>query len=247
MLRFSQNLQLILHIIYRKLKPKLVILTGAGISAESGLQTFRDADGLWEGYNVYDVATPEAWIRNPEMVQEFYNLRRKAVLEAQPNAAHLALVKLEEKFEVTIVTQNIDDLHERAGSSNVMHLHGIITKARSSKNSRLLYDIVGWELKMGEKCALGSQLRPHVVWFGEAVPMIEPAAKECSKADIFIIIGTSLNVYPAAGLTDYVPEKASIILVDPKVPDVKVSNLKVVAEKAGTGVPKLVEELLAEQ
>lgn len=174
------------------MKKKLVILTGAGISAESGLQTFRDADGLWEGYNVYDVATPEAWLRNPDLVQEFYNLRRKAVLEAEPNAAHYALAKFEEKYDVTIITQNIDNLHERAGSSHVVHLHGIITKAQSSRNSRLIYDIEGWELKIGEKCALGSQLRPHVVWFGEAVPMIETAAKICSGAEIFMIIGTSL-------------------------------------------------------
>ena len=225
------------------MKKKLVILTGAGISAESGLQTFRDTDGLWEGYNVYDVATPEAWIRNKEMVQEFYNLRRKAVLEAEPNAAHLALVKLEEKYDVTIITQNIDNLHERAGSSHVVHLHGIITKAQSSKNSRLVYDIDGWELKMGDKCALGSQLRPHVVWFGEAVPMIETAAKICSGAEIFIIIGTSLNVYPAAGLTDYVPDQAIKILIDPKTPKAG-NDFRVVAEKAGIGVPRVVEELL---
>lgn len=225
------------------MKKKLVILTGAGISAESGLQTFRDADGLWEGYNVYDVATPEAWIRDPELVQEFYNLRRKAVLEAEPNAAHYALVKLEEKYDVTIITQNIDNLHERAGSSHVVHLHGMITKAQSSRNSRLIYEIDGWELKMGEKCALGSQLRPHVVWFGEAVPMIETAAKICSGADIFIIIGTSLNVYPAAGLTDFVPDKAVKILIDPKTPKAG-SDFRFVAEKAGIGVPKVVEDLL---
>ncbi|WP_207420980.1 SIR2 family NAD-dependent protein deacylase [Desertivirga brevis] len=226
------------------MKKNLVILTGAGISAESGLQTFRDADGLWEGYNVYDVATPEAWRRNPEMVQEFYNLRRKAVLEAEPNPAHYALAKLEEKYAVTIITQNIDNLHERAGSSNVVHLHGIITKAQSSKNPNLLYDIEGWELKMGEKCALNSQLRPHVVWFGEPVPMIEPAAKICSRADIFIILGTSLNVYPAAGLSDFVPADAEKILIDPKVPDVYLPKLRTVAEKASVGVPSVVEELL---
>lgn len=226
------------------MKKSIVILTGAGISAESGLQTFRDADGLWEGYNVYDVATPEAWSRNPEMVQEFYNMRRKAVLEADPNPAHYALAKLEEKYSVTIITQNIDNLHERAGSSNVVHLHGIITKAQSSKNPNLLYDIEGWELKIGERCALNSQLRPHVVWFGEPVPMIEPAAKICSRADIYIIIGTSLNVYPAAGLSDYVPQEAEKILIDPKVPGVYLPNLRIVAEKASVGVPSIVEELL---
>ncbi|WP_207534257.1 SIR2 family NAD-dependent protein deacylase [Desertivirga arenae] len=226
------------------MKNNIVVLTGAGISAESGLQTFRDADGLWEGYNVYDVATPEAWQANPEMVQEFYNMRRKSVLEASPNPAHYALAKLEEKYKVTIITQNVDNLHERAGSGNVVHLHGIITKAQSSKNPNLLYDIDGWELKMGETCALGSQLRPHVVWFGEAVPMIEPAAKICAGADIFIIVGTSLNVYPAAGLSDFVSKDAEKILIDPKVPDLYLPNLRAIAEKASVGVPNLVKELL---
>ncbi|HEY0896102.1 MAG TPA: Sir2 family NAD-dependent protein deacetylase, partial [Sphingobacteriaceae bacterium] len=197
---------------------KVVVLTGAGISAESGLQTFRDADGLWEGYNVYDVATPEAWRRNPAMVQEFYNLRRKSVLDAQPNGAHIALKKLEDKFEVTIITQNIDDLHERAGSSDVVHLHGVITRSQSDKDPRLTYEINGWEIKMGETCELGSQLRPHVVWFGEPVPMIENAAAICGTADIFCIVGTSLQVYPAAGLVDFVPAGAEKFLVDPRAP-----------------------------
>src|SRR6201996_8569853 len=156
---------------------KLVVLTGAGISAESGLKTFRDSDGLWEGYDIEEVATPEAWRRNPVLVQQFYNERRKSVLEAKPNPAHYALAKLEEKYKVTIITQNIDDLHERAGSTNVVHLHGIITKSQSSKKPTLTYPINGWELKMGELCQLGSQLRPHVVWFGEMVPMIETAAE----------------------------------------------------------------------
>lgn len=186
----------------------LVVLTGAGISAESGLQTFRDADGLWEGYNVYDVATPEAWQRNPAIVQEFYNMRRKSVLEAQPNGAHRALARLEQKFNVTIITQNIDDLHERGGSSNIVHLHGVVTRSQSEKNPKLTYPIQGWELKMGDTCELGSQLRPHVVWFGEPVPMIEKAAQICAAADIFVIVGTSLQVYPAAGLIDFVPEHA---------------------------------------
>jgi NAD-dependent deacetylase len=226
---------------------KIAVLTGAGISAESGLQTFRDSDGLWEGYNVYDVATPEAWKRNPVMVQDFYNMRRKAVLEAKPNAAHLALVKLETKYAVSIITQNIDDLHERAGSSDVVHLHGVITKSQSDKNPNLTYDINGWELKMGEKCELGSQLRPHVVWFGEAVPMIEKAALICSEADIFLIIGTSLQVYPAAGLINFVPEKAKKYLIDPKSPAVhSANNLVVITEKATTGVTKFVEELLGQ-
>ena len=227
------------------MKPKVVILTGAGISAESGLQTFRDSDGLWEGYNINDVATPEAWQRNPLLVQNFYNMRRKSVLEAQPNAAHYALKKLEHKYDVTIITQNVDNLHERAGSANVIHLHGIITKSRSSLNSELIYDIEGWELKMGEKCAFGSQLRPHVVWFGEAVPMLEKAAEICSEADIFIIIGTSLAVYPAAGLVDFVPESTEKVIIDPNIAELRnIKNLKTISLKATSGVSGYVNELL---
>lgn len=227
------------------MKKKIVILTGAGISAESGLNTFRDADGLWEGYDVNDVATPEAWDRDPVLVQHFYNLRRKAVLEAQPNAAHKALVALEARYEVTIITQNIDDLHERAGSSHIVHLHGIITRSQSSANPALTYPVEGWELKMGEKCELGSQLRPHVVWFGEPVPMIEEAARLAAQADIFMIIGTSLLVYPAAGLVNFVPRQARKILIDPKAPEVAgVSGIESVKMKAGEGVPQAVRELL---
>ncbi len=226
-------------------KQKVVVLTGAGISAESGLKTFRDADGLWEGYDIYEVATPEAWNRNPALVREFYNMRRKSVLEAQPNAAHMALVNLETKFDVTIITQNIDDLHERAGSSNVIHLHGLITKSQSSQNPLLVYDIDGWELKMGERCELGSQLRPHVVWFGESVPMIETAAKICTQADVFLIIGTSLAVYPAAGLIDFVPHDADKYVIDPNSPTIhSISNLKIIKEKASTGVPKIMQQLI---
>ena len=223
---------------------KLVILTGAGISAESGLQTFRDAGGLWEGYNIYDVATPEAWKRDPVLVQQFYNERRKAVLEALPNAAHKALVNLEKKYDVCLITQNIDDLHERAGSSNVIHLHGIITKSQSEKNALFTYDINGWELKMGELCELGSQLRPHVVWFGESVPMIEKAAAICYNADIFIVIGTSLQVYPAAGLIDLVPKNALKFIVDINNSDVSASNIEKIIETSTVGVPMLVEKLL---
>src|SRR3978361_125123 len=201
-------------------KPKLVILTGAGISAESGLRTFRDSDGLWEGYNIEDVATPDAWRRNPVLVQTFYNERRKSVLEAKPNAAHFALAKLEEKYDVTIITQNIDDLHERGGSTKVVHLHGIITRSQSSKNSNLTYPIDGWEIKMDEVCELGSPLRAHVVWFGEAVPMIEPAMEICEQADIFILVGSSLAVYPAAGLVNYVPRKTPKYIVEPKTPQI---------------------------
>lgn len=200
---------------------KLVVLTGAGISAESGLKTFRDSDGLWEGYNVYDVATPEAWERNPEMVQQFYNERRRQVISAEPNQAHQVLAELENHFELEIITQNIDDLHERAGSKNVTHLHGIITKSQSDLKSNITYPIVGAEIKMGELCELGSQLRPHVVWFGEAVPMIEVAARICQQAEVFVLIGTSLAVYPAAGLIDFVPGYANKYIIDPKTPDVK--------------------------
>jgi len=223
---------------------KLVVLTGAGISADSGLQTFRDAGGLWEGYSVYDVATPEAWHRNPDMVQQFYNERRKSVIESSPNAAHYALVKLEEKYEVTIITQNIDDLHERAKSANVLHLHGVITKSQSDRNSNLTYDIPDWELKMGELCELGSQLRPHVVWFGEPVPMIEKAVEISSDADIFIVIGTSLQVYPAAGLIDLVPAKARKFLIDPNALEISAKNIEMISESAVIGVPLLVERLL---
>nr|WP_255563450.1 NAD-dependent deacylase [Mucilaginibacter rivuli] len=223
----------------------IVILTGAGISAESGLKTFRDSDGLWEGYNVEDVATPEAWFINPGLVKDFYNQRRKAVLEAEPNAAHYALTKLEQKYKVTIITQNIDDLHERAGSTNVVHLHGIITRSQSSKRPSLTYPINGWELKMGEKCKLGSQLRPHVVWFGEAVPMIETAVDICKNADILILIGSSLAVYPASGLINYVPNDAPKYIIDPKIPPVSgVSHLIKIEEKATIGVPMLVAGLM---
>jgi NAD-dependent deacetylase len=227
------------------MKQQLVVLTGAGISAESGLKTFRDSDGLWEGYDIEEVATPEGWERNPALVQDFYNMRRKSVLEAKPNAAHYALAKLEEKYEVTIVTQNIDDLHERAGSTNVVHLHGIVTRSQSSKNPRLTYPIKGWELRMGELCRLGSQLRPHVVWFREMVPMIEPAAKICAKADLFILVGSSLAVYPAAGLINYVPANVPKYIIDPKIPTVNgVPDLIRIEEKATIGVPGLVDELM---
>jgi NAD-dependent protein deacetylase/lipoamidase len=223
---------------------KIVVLTGAGISAESGLKTFRDSDGLWEGYKIEDVATPEAWRRNPTLVQEFYNMRRKSVLEASPNAAHYALAELEKKYDVTIITQNIDDLHERGGSGRVIHLHGVITRSQSSKNPNLTYPIEGWELKMGELCELGSQLRAHVVWFGEAVPMIEEAARICSKADIFILVGSSLAVYPAAGLIHYVPHDVPKYIIDPKIPYISSDDFMRIEAKATVGVPQVVTELL---
>jgi NAD-dependent deacetylase len=224
---------------------KIIVLTGAGISAESGLKTFRDSDGLWEGYNIEDVATPQAWEHNPELVQDFYNQRRKSVLEAHPNVAHYALAQLQEKYDVTVITQNIDDLHERAGSNNVVHLHGVITRSQSSANPKLTYPINGWEIKMGEVCELGSPLRAHVVWFGEDVPMIEPAARLCATADIFILVGTSLAVYPAAGLINYVPASVPKYIIDPKIPAVRnYGSVYKIEEKATVGVVGLVEKLM---
>src|ERR1043166_7895448 len=226
------------------MKAHLVVLTGAGISAESGLKTFRDSGGLWEGYNVYDVATPEAWARDPAMVQEFYNMRRRNVIEAEPNEAHKLLASLEEKYKVTVITQNIDDLHERAGSHNVIHLYGEIRKARSSVDENLLYEIEGWELKMGAQCELGSPLRPHVVWFGEAVPMIELAAEKVSQADIFLIIGTSMQVYPAAGLINFFDPQKPLYVIDPKPVPISRSNMVFIQAKASEGMRKLIDEYL---
>lgn len=224
---------------------KIVVFTGSGISAESGIKTFRDSGGLWEEYCIEEVATPEAWHANPARVLEFYNKRRKQILEAKPNAAHRALAELETKYDVEIVTQNIDDLHERAGSQKVVHLHGEIRKARSSHDPRLIYDIRGWELKLGEKCEKGSQLRPHIVWFGEMVPELERAAHIVSSADLFMVVGTSLNVYPAAGLIDYAPLASPKYLIDPNIENVpSIDGLTLIREKAGTGVPQLVEQLL---
>ena len=224
---------------------KIIVLTGAGISAESGLKTFRDSDGLWEGYNIEDVATPGAWRRNPQLVQNFYNERRKNVLDAKPNAAHFALARLEEKFDVTIITQNIDDLHERGGSTNVVHLHGVITRSQSDKDPTLTYPIDGWEIKMGEVCELGSQLRAHVVWFGEDVPMIGPAAEICGAADIFILVGSSLAVYPAAGLVNYVPRIAPKYIIDPNIPELSHrTHFIKIEEKASVGIPELVTQLM---
>lgn len=222
-----------------------MVLTGAGISAESGLKTFRDADGLWEGYNVEDVATPEAWQRNPDLVQNFYNERRKSVFEAQPNAAHLALAKLEKHFDTLIITQNIDDLHERAGSKAVLHLHGEIMYARSSKNPALLYKLNGEDIEMGKLCELGSQLRPHVVWFGEQVPMISKAMHEMPKADIVILVGSSLAVYPAAGLLELVKPGTPVYVIDPKTPNVNLpKDVVKIQDNASVGVPVLVDKLI---
>lgn len=229
------------------MKKNVVILTGAGISAESGIKTFRDSDGLWENYRVEEVATHEAWERNPRLVTQFYNNRRKEVLNTTPNAAHTALVQLEKDFHVEIITQNIDNLHERAGSKNIIHLHGEITKLRSDRHPDHIVTLNGWEQIYGEKDPWGEPLRPHIVWFGEAVPMIEPAMELCRKADFFIVIGTSLNVYPAAGLLYYVPSDCKIYLVDPKTVNTSMKNIAYYQEKATTGVPKVVKEILAQR
>ncbi|MFT3823470.1 MAG: NAD-dependent deacylase [Chitinophagaceae bacterium] len=223
-------------------KRKLVVLTGAGISAESGLKTFRDSDGLWEGYNVQDVATPRAWKRDPQLVLDFYNMRRKNVLDAQPNEAHIGLAALENFFDVQIITQNIDDLHERAGSGNVLHLHGEIFKMRSEYDETLVYDIRN-DIKLGDTAEDGAQLRPAIVWFEEPVPMIAQAAALTQKADIFVVIGTSLAVYPAAGLVDYAPYHIPKYIVDKKVPAVNVYGLTVIEKPATEGI-RVLQQLL---
>lgn len=227
---------------------KIVVLSGAGISKESGLKTFRDDDGLWKSHRVEELATPHAWQQNQELVLEFYNWRRKQLLDVEPNPAHYALVELEKEFDVQIVTQNVDDLHERAGSSNVLHLHGEIRKARSTADENLVYDIDGWELKTGDTCEKGSQLRPHVVWFGEPVTNIEAAARISQTADIFLIIGTSLAVYPAAGLVNYVSHEAPKYLIDPTAkPAGYMHKLEIIKEQAGKAVPLLVKKLLGDE
>lgn len=224
---------------------RIVVFTGAGISAESGINTFRDSNGLWEQYWIEDVATPEAFQRNPQLVLEFYNQRRRQVKEAKPNAAHLALVELEKYFHTQIITQNIDDLHERAGSANVVHLHGQIMQARSTGDESLIYDLETTEIAIGDKCEKGFQLRPHIVWFGEMVPEMERAAYLSSMADVFIVIGSSLEVYPAAGLINYSPEHASKYLIDPKAKELyHINNLSVLKYTAGEAVPQLVEKLI---
>lgn len=229
------------------MKKRLVVLTGAGISAESGLKTFRGSDGLWEGYNIMDVATPEAWAKNPALVQQFYNERRIQVLQAKPNEAHRQLVALEEYFDVQIITQNIDDLHERAGSTQITHLHGVITYAQSDQDSNLIYPLKSDKIEMGQFCELGSQLRPHVVWFGEAVPMIENAAVICEQADVFMVIGTSLAVYPAAGLIDFVPTGVKKYIVDPVIPPVRnYRNLIKIEASAVIGLQQILPELIAD-
>lgn len=223
---------------------KIVVLTGAGISAESGISTFRDSDGLWNNHRIEDVATYEAWEKNQELVLDFYNQRRKQLAEVEPNEGHLALKKLEEKYDVHIITQNVDNLHERAGSSKILHLHGELTKVRSSFDEHLIYDIGTKALKTGDVCEKGHQLRPHIVWFGEMVPAMTEAVNITRTADILIIVGTSLVVYPAAGLVNYISSKTPVYLVDPKGTNMKMLNLTVIEDKATTGMQKLLEILM---
>ncbi len=223
---------------------KIVVLTGAGISADSGLRTFRDTDGLWEGYKVEEVCTPEAFARNPQLVIDFYNERRRQAQAAEPNAAHRALAELEKYYQVQIVTQNVDDLHERAGSSTVLHLHGELNKARSSADENYVVEWTG-DQSINDTDPQGYPMRPHIVWFGEAVPLIETAAQWVSQADKVLVVGTSMQVYPAAGLVEYAPYEAERYLVDPRPPK-GLANISIIEAKAKDGVPQLVDKLIAE-
>jgi NAD-dependent deacetylase len=224
---------------------KLVVLTGAGISAESGISTFRDSGGLWEGHDVMEVASPEGWRKNRELVLDFYNQRRKQALSCKPNAAHLELARLEDHFDVTVVTQNVDNLHEKAGSSKVIHLHGELFKVRSTLDPTLIYDLDGWELKLGDKCEKGSQLRPHIVWFGEMVPMMEPAIEHTLSADIFAVIGTSLLVYPAAGLIEYTQKDIPKYIIDKQIPAVNPDPmLQKIRQPATIGTVIMAKEII---
>jgi NAD-dependent deacetylase len=226
---------------------KLVVLTGSGISAESGFKTFRESGGLWEEYDVMEVASYDGWVKNQDLVLRFYNERRSQLENAGPNAAHTGLVELERYFDVSIITQNVDNLHEKAGSKNVLHLHGILTQARSTGDPSLVYDIGYKAIKQGDTCEKGFQLRPNIVWFGEAVPAIEEAAAITASADIFVVIGTSMVVYPAAGLIDYVPQNAPIFLIDPNEVTVPAyRHIHTIREKASTGVSTLKDMLLKE-
>lgn len=225
-------------------KKRLVVLSGAGISAESGIKTFRDANGLWEGHDVMEVATPEGFRKNPELVLEFYNQRRKQALEVEPNDGHKALADLEAYFDVTIITQNVDNLHERAGSSNVIHLHGELFKCRSTMDESLVFDMDSWELKLGDLCPKGSQLRPHIVWFGEMVPMMDIAVQKTLAAEAYIVVGTSLVVYPAAGLIDMVSDEINKYIIDPNLPRVSDRPNLHLFEEPGTSGLRKVKELL---
>jgi NAD-dependent deacetylase len=225
------------------MKKKIVVLTGAGISAESGLKTFRDSDGLWEGYEVTEVATPRGWRKDPKLVLDFYNMRRRDVLNAEPNAAHFGLAELEKDFDVQIITQNIDDLHERAGSTRVLHLHGSILKMRSEMDESLIYDIRE-DILVGHTAEDGAQLRPHIVWFEEPVPMIEQAVPIVQAADIFVVVGTSLVVYPAAGLLTVARNRIPKFIVDKKIPPTSgICNLVAIEQPASIGVKSLAQQL----
>lgn len=213
------------------------------MSAESGLKTFRDTDGLWEGYDVMQVATPEGWRKNPKLVLDFYNERRKQALQAQPNSGHRMLADLQHNFQVSVITQNVDNLHERAGSKTVVHLHGELGKARSTRDENLVYDLPGWELNWGDMCELGSQLRPHIVWFGELVPMMDKAVAICEEADVFLIVGTSLMVYPAASLIHFIKPETVIYLIDPNPPAVSGRSMTVIPETATSGLDKFKREI----
>jgi len=221
----------------------LVVLSGAGMSAESGIRTFRDQGGLWEEYDIMEVASIQGWRKNPELMLQFYNKRRKELIEAKPNDGHIGLAELEKDFKVSIITQNIDNLHERAGSTSVLHLHGELMKARSSVDPSLVYTLDHWEMKMGDKCEKGSQLRPHIVWFGEEVPAMEEAISIIEAADYLCVIGTSLNVYPAAGLIHYAQYNIPVYLIDPNPPDALPKRVKVIAKGAGEGVAILRKKL----
>ena len=227
------------------MKKKIVALTGAGISAESGIRTFRDSNGLWEGYDVMDVASPEGWFKNPKLVLDFYNERRKQALSANPNQGHQTLADLERHFDVTIITQNVDNLHEKAGSTNIIHLHGELFKSRSTIDESLIYDVNGWQLDIGDNCEKGSQLRPNIVWFGEMVPLMDNAIDEVSSCDLFIVIGTSMAVYPAAGLINYVKSNVPKYIIDPILPAIeRKENMYLYEEKGSVGVPKVAKVLL---
>ncbi|MCK5846907.1 MAG: NAD-dependent deacylase [Bacteroidales bacterium] len=226
-------------------KKNIIVLSGAGMSAESGILTFRDMGGMWHRYKIDEVASPIAWRETPQMVMDFYNIRRKQLLTVEPNLAHEALVELEKMYNVEIITQNVDDLHERAGSSNVTHLHGELRKARSENDESLISNIEGWELKIGDLAEDGSQLRPHIVWFGEDVPLIDYAAEKVNQADILITIGTSLSVYPAAGLMSCADQECKNYYIDPTANEHNLDNIECIAQKATIGVPKLVEQLIA--
>jgi len=224
-------------------KKNIVILSGAGISAESGIKTFRDSNGLWENHDIMEVASPQGWNKDPALVLNFYNLRRKQLKEVEPNAGHISLVRLEEKYNVTTITQNVDNLHERAGATNVIHLHGELTKVRSTKDESIIIE-TNDDIKIGDKCPLGSQLRPHIVWFGEMVPLLEVATEVVCKADILIIIGTSMQVYPAASLFEYAPPHAKIYYIDPNPAAIPSSRIRTIAEKGSIALPMLVDELI---